>query len=265
LRSVFFSWLMWIMPGLALAHPGLHEQVEGLNGRMKKQPSYQLYAQRAHLYYEGGQLDLALKDLDIASKLGPKEPLLFEYGNIYLAKGSAAKALKYFNQFIQFNDKLPEVYLSRARAFKQLGRSEEALRDLKHSLGLQASPPPGLFIEAANLVYSGKDSNLQPAIDLLDEGIQRMGVQGQLQERAIDLLMVHQNHSDALERMQRLGKERKHNVFWRFDYAQLLIKSGEKSDAQNELKVALREARGINATAVTDLRSKMEKQLSELK
>ena len=86
-KSLLLSCLMLILANLAMAHQGIHEQVDVLSDRLKKQPNYQLYAQRAHLYFEGGQYDLALKDLDKASKMGPKEPLLFEYGNIYLLKG----------------------------------------------------------------------------------------------------------------------------------------------------------------------------------
>jgi tetratricopeptide (TPR) repeat protein len=113
-KKIFsFSWMLWYAFSV-LAHPGIHEQVEQLNEKLKKQPTYQLYAQRAHLYFEGGQIDLALKDLEIASKMGPKEPLLFEYGNVYLAKNQYEKALKYFNQFIKFNNTLPEVFLSLA-------------------------------------------------------------------------------------------------------------------------------------------------------
>jgi hypothetical protein len=61
-----------------------------------------------------------------------------------------------------------------------------------------------------------------------------------------------------------LGSERNHNVFWRFDYAQLLVKAGRKSDAQLELKRALRESKGIENAAVTDLRLKISQQLSQL-
>lgn len=263
-KSLLLSCLMLILANLAMAHQGIHEQVDVLSDRLKKQPNYQLYAQRAHLYFEGGQYDLALKDLDKASKMGPKEPLLFEYGNIYLLKGDAAKALMYFNQFINFNDKFGEVYQARAKAHQKLGQTAEAIQDLKRSFQLQQSPHPGLYIEASNLIYSNKTSNLLTALDLLDEGIKRLGVQGQLQEHAIKLLLENNRSAFAAERMLLLGSERNHNVFWRFDYAQLLVKAGRKSDAQLELKRALRESKGIENAAVTDLRLKISQQLSQL-
>lgn len=263
-KSLLLSCLMLILANLAMAHQGIHEQVDVLSDRLKKQPSYQLYAQRAHLYFEGGQYDLALKDLDKASKMGPKEPLLFEYGNIYLLKGDAAKALQYFNHFINFNDKFGEVYQARAKAHHKLGQTAEAIKDLKRSFQLQNFPHPGLYIEASNLIYSNKTSNLLTALDLLDEGIKRLGVQGQLQEHAIKLLLENNRSAFAAERMLLLGSERNHNVFWRFDYAQLLVKTGRKSDAQLELKRALRESKGIENAAVADLRLKISQQLSQL-
>jgi tetratricopeptide (TPR) repeat protein len=248
-----------------LAHPGIHEQVEQLNERLKKQPTYQLYAQRAHLYFESGQIDLAFKDLEIASKMGPKEPLLFEYGNVYLAKNQYEKALKHFNQFIKFNNKLPEVFLARAKALQQLGRSEEAIEDIKHSLQMHPSPHPGLYIEAANLAALNKKDPLESALNLLDEGIQKIGVQGQLQERVIELLMNQNRQPEALARMVLLGKERNHNIFWRHDYALLLVKSDKSTEAQAELKRALKESRGMSSPAVQELRLKIEQQLSQIK
>jgi tetratricopeptide (TPR) repeat protein len=257
-------WMFWCAINV-LAHPGIHEQVEQLSERLKKKPTYQLYAQRAHLYFEGGQIDFALKDLEIASKMGPKEPLLFEYGNVYLSKNQYDKALKHFNQFIKFNNQLPEVFLARAKALQQLGRSEEAIEDIKHSLQIHPSPHPGLYIEAANLVGSTKKDQLQSALNLLDEGIQKIGVQGQLQERAIELLMNQNRQSEALGRMVLLGKERNHNIFWRHDYALLLAKSNKTSEAQAELKRALKESRGMSSPAVQELRLKIEQQLNQIK
>jgi tetratricopeptide (TPR) repeat protein len=169
-KKAFYG-LLWVMAEVAIAHPGIHEQIDVLNERLKKQPTYQLYAQRAHLYFEGGQTDLALKDLDLASKLGPKEPLLFEYGNANAAQGDYKRALQYFDQFIQFNNTFPEAYQARAHTLKQLGRDEDAIRDLKHSFGMRQAAPPGLYIEAANVIVSGKNKDFQAAIDLLDEGI----------------------------------------------------------------------------------------------
>jgi predicted Zn-dependent protease len=264
-RSRYFFWLLLVATKIAMAHPGIHEQVDVLNERLKKQPTYQLYAQRAHLYFEDGQVDLALKDLEIASKLGPQEPLLFEYGNIYAAKSNYGKALKYYDQFIKFNNSFYEVYQARARALIRLGRTDDAIKDFKHSFELQQFPHPGLYIEAANLMYEEKDHDFQAAIGLLDEGIKRLGVQGQLQERAIQLLTENKKLAVAAERMRELGKERNNNVFWRYDYALILIKGEKKLEAQNELKRAAREAKGLNGSAVEELKFKIEKQLADLK
>jgi tetratricopeptide (TPR) repeat protein len=193
-----------------------------------------------------------------------KEKLKSEKGFAFYEKGDAAKALKYFNQFINFNDKFGEAYQARAKAHQNLGQTADAIQDLKRSFQLQQFPHPGLFIEASNLIYSNKTSNLLTALDLLDEGIKRLGVQGQLQEHAIKLLLENNRSAFAAERMLLLGSERNHNVFWRFDYAQLLVKTGRKSDAQLELKRALRESKGIENAAVTDLRLKISQQLSQL-
>ena len=265
LKKIACAFLLWTASGFTLAHPGIHEQVDVLNEQLKKQPTYHMYAQRAHLNFEGGHIDLALKDLNTASKMGPKEPLLFEYGNVALVKGEYAKALKYFNQFIQFNNKYPEVYQARAKALQKMGRTQEAIQDIKHSFQLQQAPHPGLYIEAAKLIYANRSSQFQPAVDLLDEGIARSGVQGQLQEKVIELLLENNKPALAAERMLLLGKERNYNVFWRSDYAFLLVKTGRLSDAQNEFKRALQETMGIDSAPVSELRLKINQQLAQLK
>jgi len=265
LKKIACAFLLWTASGLTLAHPGIHEQVDVLNEQLKKQPTYHMYAQRAHLNFEGGHIDLALKDLNTASKMGPKEPLLFEYGNVALVKGEYAKALKYFNQFIQFNNKYPEVYQARAKALQKMGRTQEAIQDIKHSFQLQQAPHPGLYIEAAKLIYANRSSQFQPAVDLLDEGIARSGVQGQLQEKVIELLLENNKPALAAERMLLLGKERNYNVFWRSDYAFLLVKTGRLSDAQNEFKRALQETMGIDSAPVSELKVKITQQLAQFK
>jgi len=265
LKKIACAFLLWTASGLTLAHPGIHEQVDVLNEQLKKQPTYHMYAQRAHLNFEGGHIDLALKDLNTASKMGPKEPLLFEYGNVALVKGEYAKALKYFNQFIQFNNKYPEVYQARAKALQKMGRTQEAIQDIKHSFQLQQAPHPGLYIEAAKLIYANRSSQFQPAVDLLDEGIARSGVQGQLQEKVIELLLENNKPALAAERMLLLGKERNYNVFWRSDYAFLLVKTGLLSDAQNLFKRAFQETMGIDSTPVSELSFKINQQLAQLK
>jgi len=265
LKKIACAFLLWTASGLTLAHPGIHEQVDVLNEQLKKQPTYHMYAQRAHLNFEGGHIDLALKDLNTASKMGPKEPLLFEYGNVALVKGEYAKALKYFNQFIQFNNKYPEVYQARAKALQKMGRTQEAIQDIKHSFQLQQAPHPGLYIEAAKLIYANRSSQFQPAVDLLDEGIARSGVQGQLQEKVIELLLENNKPALAAERMLLLGKERNYNVFWRSDYAFLLVKTGRLSDAQNEFKRALQETMGIDSAPVSELKVKITQQLAKFK
>jgi predicted Zn-dependent protease len=79
------------------------------------------------------------------------------------------------------------------------------------------------------------------------------------------LLTENKKLAVAAERMRELGKERNNNVFWRYDYALILIKGEKKLEAQNELKHAAREAKGLNGSAVEELKFKIEKQLADLK
>ncbi|WP_432695302.1 tetratricopeptide repeat protein [Marinobacterium sp. YM272] len=210
-----------------------------LDGKISKQESYSLYIQRARLNVEGGQYDDALQDLDKASELGLKEPLLFEYGNIAAAKAEPEKAIDLYTRFIGFKGHFPQAYQARARVYASLNEFDQAIADFKRSFEIQKSPHPGLFIEASELFLKSEQPNSQAALDLLDQGMETLGVQGQLQEKAIEI-ELSQGHNDvAITRLRSLGAERKFNPSWRIDLAELLMKSGKPDEARKELDRAL--------------------------
>jgi len=233
----------------ANAHPGLHEQITELDKKLDKTETYSLYVQRAHLNFEGGDYGAALHDLQTAETLGPSEPLFYEYANIYAAQGALAKALTFYNDFIAFNAKLPQAFQGRARVLAQLGQTENAIQDLKTSFALQKHPHPALFIETADLLLTLDKGGVEAALTLLDEGMQRLGGLGQLQEKAIEIQLAQENYADAIARMQALGKERKFNPFWRVDLAEMFIKSGDVSAARQALDVAAEELSGVKQRA----------------
>ncbi|MDD2545594.1 MAG: tetratricopeptide repeat protein, partial [Burkholderiaceae bacterium] len=161
--TILFS--VFLLPTHSFAHTDVHEQITHLSKKINSSSgSYTLYTERAHLNFEGGHLEAALRDLNTASKMGPKEPLYFEYANIYAAKKNSKKSLHYFNQYIAFDPQLPSAYLGRGRVFKRLGLMEQAIVDFKKSIDIDPQPHPGVVIKIADMLQGSKNGGIDASV-----------------------------------------------------------------------------------------------------
>lgn len=242
------------------AHEGVHDQIALLDGKISNEESYSLYLQRAHLNFEATNYEEALADLDKASKLGPIEPLMYEYGNVYAGLGEYKKALENYTKFMNLNPNFPRVYQERAKVFVKLNKIDDAIKDLEKSFTLEKNPNPGYFIEAANLILQSEKSNGgKKALELLDKGMAQLNILGVLQEKAIEIEILLSNFKMAKERMFLLGKELNYNPFWRVNYASIILKSGDKTKTLEELEIALEDlSKRKNTPAVKDLLVEIE-------
>lgn len=102
------------------------------------------------------------------------------------------------------------------------------------------SPSPIQAYLSNRLTFYGqpKARGGQAALDFLDAGMRQLGVQGQLQDKAIRIELSRGNQLAALERMRSLGEELQRNPFWRVDYAAMLLDAKKGDQARSELKLA---------------------------
>jgi len=93
------------------------------------------YIYRGRLYFNNGNVNQALEDLNAAIKIDKKSPEAhFGIGLIRLQEGDLKEAEKEFTLVIKERPKWIEPYLSRQVAYRKLGEKDKAMADLKKVL-----------------------------------------------------------------------------------------------------------------------------------
>lgn len=105
---------------------------------------------RSGLYSGKGEYDLAIKDLDRAIELSPKQAGLFSNrGSAYRKKGQPDRAIADFNQAIALDPNLLLGYWNRGLAYQTKGDSERATADYNKALSLNPDAATKAKIEAS--------------------------------------------------------------------------------------------------------------------
>ncbi|MDD2547302.1 MAG: hypothetical protein PHI55_13630, partial [Burkholderiaceae bacterium] len=148
-----------------------------------------------------------------------------------------------------FDPQLTSASLGRGRVFKRLVLMEQAIVDFKKSIDIDPQPHPGVVIEIADMLQGSKNGGIDASLHILDEAMKRTGVLGLLQDKAVSLEASRGGYDAAIDRMRKLGIERKYNPFWRVDFAELMVRANRNDEAQHELNLAAAE---ISNTKKTD-------------
>ncbi|MFZ1040932.1 MAG: tetratricopeptide repeat protein [Anaerolineales bacterium] len=100
---------------------------------IKDDPNYgEAYLERADYYLDHKQPDLAISDLDAASKRMPNSALVqLDYARAYLAQGNAAKALAFAQQANQIDLTLLPDYLVLGQAYVANAQYSDAVKPLE--------------------------------------------------------------------------------------------------------------------------------------
>ena len=247
LRPVFLLLTLLAASG-ASAHPGHDERLALLQARIAQSPDDPgLYLQRGDLYLEAGLLEQARADFQRAAELGVAAQFLALHRARlrYRANdldGAKAQADLYLEAFPD----AAEGYELRARISIQRGQYAVAARDLQQHLALLPSPAPGNYQLAAQTLAQ-LERNTE-ALQVLDQGIAKLGQVPSLQQAAIALEMKLGHTDRALMRMQSLREPLADSVAWKLDMAELLIKTGHNDQAQDLLLAAQQQLAGLRET-----------------
>jgi tetratricopeptide (TPR) repeat protein len=96
-----------------------------------------LHGDRASAYFNKGDYDRALLDLDEALRDDPRNFLaLNTRGNVYWRRGAYQRAILDFNEVIRLKPNFAMAYANRGSARADLGQLEDALADLTESIRL---------------------------------------------------------------------------------------------------------------------------------
>jgi Tfp pilus assembly protein PilF len=242
-----FAGLLLAVAGPALTHQGQQTQLEQINHRIEQQPdSQELYRQRGRIYTEIGAFEQARADFEKAEILGPAGPVAFDFGMLCYEMGDHACARQHMDRYIKTYPGHVAAYEYRARIARDAGDYPSALADLERFFELQASPTPGLYISASRL-YEELDEPVG-GLAILDGGIDRLGMNPQLQRRAIEIELTLGHTGAAVKRWQSCRDVLKASVPWQVEMARLLIFDDQAGPAGELLRVAEKELKELRPT-----------------
>lgn len=248
-RNSFAAALLLSLSSFAWSHPGAHEQIEQLSQGIEQDHNNQsLYTRRGLAYSNDGQLDKALSDYKKAASMGDAEKLDHDMGVVFYRQGKHAEALEHFDRFLRSFPKSAPTYEYRARVQRDVGNYSAAIEDLQLFLSLRSRPTPGHYVSASELFLEIDDESYVAAIEVLDQGMQRLGVVPQLQRRAIELELRQNRPDGALQRMQSLEDVLGGGPSWQVDMAELLMKTGDKQQARVYVEKAANELKALRPT-----------------
>ena len=121
------------------------------------------------------------------------------------------------------------AYEARARIAQAIGDQQAAIADLHTYLELAEQPNPGNYIAIAKLLT--KQGNTTAALDILDQGLSRLGLIPALQREAIAIEEQRQDVQSAIVRLETLRAPLRENAQWKLEMAKLLLQTGDNKKA----------------------------------
>jgi tetratricopeptide (TPR) repeat protein len=220
------------------AHEGLHEQIEAITLKIRKDPKNAgLYLQRGELHRLHTEYKLAQLDYDKAEKLDRSLPVDYARGRMFVAAKQPALAKKHLDKFLAKNPTHSEALLMRARALVALERANDAIADYDSAIEHASRPTPDLYHERAKVIAStGATDN---ALRGLDEGIARLGPLVSLQRKAIELELSAGRYDRALARLDTIADQSPRKEYYLADRGEILEKAGRPAEAQAAYREAL--------------------------
>jgi tetratricopeptide (TPR) repeat protein len=191
-----------IFPSLLLAHPELDAQIDGLNQQIVQGPSNAtLYCNRANLYRQDHEWDLALMDLATAERLSPLLSMVsLGRAQTLLEEGRPQAALDAVQDFLKAEPAHGPALLLRAHCRQALHRLPECVADYNAALSRLAQPAPDLFLERARV--QAELGQLNDAVAGLVAGIALLGNVPALQLMASGLEEQGGRFDLTLQRME---------------------------------------------------------------
>lgn len=225
--------LILCLQAVAYGHGTFHEMIDELAPVIAATPDDPaLYARRALLYLEHGEWQATLADVELAVRKGAKrEDLDLLAGNALAAGGKAKAAKELLDSFIKAHPDYAPALLSRARVFRTLNRQDDALADYRSAFAAMKEPEPDFYIELAETLVSAERPDA--AINLLSDGIKRLGNVPQLVLKALELEAGGGKFDDALKRVDAMQQQAPRPEPWMAKRAALLAQAGRTEDARS--------------------------------
>ena len=229
-----------LLPSLARAHEGLHEQIVAVTAKIKRDPkNASLYLQRGELYRLHRDWSRAAADYDRAARLRTDLKIVdLARGKMLFESGRFQRARVALDRFLSQQPDHYEGLITRARVFNRIGLRSDAIDDFTRALAKSAVPDPDLYIERAR-VTAADEKRLDEALNGLNEGIKRLGPLVTLQLPAIDLELSRQNYDAALARLDEITSQSERKETWLVRRGEILKLAGRQEEARAAFNAAL--------------------------
>lgn len=243
------------------AHPGIAESLKQLDVLIATNPHTQaLFIRRASLHTSNGEWALAQHDLNHAQSLGGQWKIAFELGRLHYHKGEFQTALDYLTQYLTRYSSHASSHLLRAKAAQQIERFDTALDSYHEYFRFSKSPHPAEYLAAARILASPQRAELKSALNLLDDGLGRLGLVPQLQRYATELELEQNATENALKRWRTLEGAFHSSPAWKTTLAQILFAAGRSNKALTLIKTIRTELEAMKVTpARRDLGEKLRR------
>lgn len=222
----------------ARAHEGLHEQIDAITAKIKRDPkNAALYLQRGELYRLHREWARAAADYDRASRLQPSLTIVdLGRGKMLLESRRFQQAKVVLDRFLRQQPCHVEGLITRGRVLARIGARVDAAADFTEAL--TSAPEPDFYLERAQ-VLAGDERHIQEALRGLDEGIKQLGPLVTLELAAIDLELRASNYDAALTRLDAITAQSERKETWLVRRGEILKAAGRHEEARKAFNAAL--------------------------
>ena len=255
----------------AWGHGDVHQQIEQVTAQLQQHPDdVELLLRRARLHQAHADWAASAADFDRAEVQAPALATIWlARGQMLLAAGRLDEARREVDKFASQKPDVAEGWLTRARVGVKQGRPLDAIADFHRALELPTRPEPEHYLEYAQALTAVNPSRRAEAVDVLDQGLTRLGNLPALGLPAVDLEVQLQRYDAALARLRRLGASSPRPETWLDRQGDVLLLAGRPSEAAQCFRTALetlaRRSVTVRARAANQqLQASLEKKLIPL-
>jgi tetratricopeptide (TPR) repeat protein len=235
--------------GVALAHGDVHERIHDLDDAIAHHPNdAALFIKRGQLFLDEGHADEARDDFSKARKLAPQRiEALYHLAQAQLMLKQPDAALDSAREFLRqaTND------AARARGLvltgdilSASGKSLAAAEAYLSAIKLSKEIKPDHVLYAADAFHTAGKTN--QAIEVLNDGIARLGPLHALNDRALEVEMEQERYEPALRRVDRMLAARQRVPFLLYKKGLILKKLSRDGESRQTFAAALKEIDGLS-------------------
>lgn len=196
------------------------------------------YVARARTISDRGDYDIAIRDLDEAIALDPKNVVAANNrGYNFAQKGDYDRAIRDYDEALRINPKFATALSNRADVWRMKGSYDRAINDLDAAAQINPKTAVVYFIRAQ--VYSEK-GDYDRALRDCDEAIHLVPGESSYYARRGDVYLLMNNSERALRDYDEAVRLNPRNWYANFARARTLFEKGENDRAMRDLDEALR-------------------------